>query len=62
LFDDFFQALTVQGRMNVHIRQEYGAEAHHAYESVFKALGRALRMASEVDQRERGVPSSKGSL
>ena len=62
LFDDFFQSLTVQARMNLHIDQLKGVEAHHAYESVFKALARALRMASERDVREKGIPSSKGAI
>ncbi|MDE0838913.1 MAG: imidazoleglycerol-phosphate dehydratase HisB [Kiritimatiellae bacterium] len=62
LFDDFFQSLTVQARMNLHIDQLKGVEAHHAYESVFKALARALRMASERDARDKGIPSSKGAI
>ena len=62
LFDDFFQALTVQARMNLHIDQQYGQEAHHAYESVFKATARALRMACTPDARDRRIPSSKGSI
>ncbi len=62
LFDDFFQAFTVQGRLNLHIDQLRGVEAHHAYESVFKALGRALRVACARDPRETGIPSSKGQL
>ena len=62
LFDDFFQSLSVQARMNLHIDQLKGVEAHHAYESVFKALARALRMASERDARDKGIPSSKGAI
>ncbi|MDA1044774.1 MAG: imidazoleglycerol-phosphate dehydratase HisB [Verrucomicrobia bacterium] len=62
LFDDFFQALVVQARMNLHIDQLKGIEAHHAYESVFKALARALRMACSHDPRDKGIPSSKGSI
>ena len=62
LFTDFFQAFSVQGRMNLHIDQLLGREGHHAYESVFKALARALRMACSRDPREKRVPSSKGSL
>jgi len=62
LFDDFFQGLTVQARMNLHVDQLRGTEAHHAYESVFKALARALRVACGRDSRDRRVPSSKGSL
>ena len=62
LFDDFFQAFTVQGRLNLHIDQMRGAEAHHAYESVFKALARALRVACELDPRDKRLPSSKGKI
>lgn len=62
LFDDFFQAFTVQARLNLHIEQLLGNEAHHAYESVFKALAKAFRFACEPDLRDRRIPSSKGSL
>ncbi len=62
LFDDFFQAFTVQLRMNLHIEQLLGQEAHHAYESVFKGLARAMRMAVELDPRDGGIPSSKGRI
>lgn len=62
LFDDFFQSLVVQARMNLHIAQLLGTEAHHAYESVFKGLARAMRMAIEPDPRDAGIPSSKGVI
>ena len=62
LFTDFFQAFAVQTRMNLHIDQMRGEEAHHAYEAVFKALARALRIACEVDPRDAGIPSSKGRI
>jgi imidazoleglycerol-phosphate dehydratase len=62
LFDEFFRAFVVRARMNLHIDQMRGREAHHAWEAVFKALGRALRMACARDPRDRRVPSSKGSL
>lgn len=62
LIDEFFQALVVQARMNLHIKQLYGNEAHHAYEAVFKAFARALRQACELDPRNRGIPSSKGKI
>jgi len=62
LIQEFFRALVVQARMNLHITQEYGDEPHHACESVFKAVGRALRMACSPDVRMKGVPSTKGSL
>lgn len=62
LIEDFLQAFSVQARMNLHVAQLYGREVHHAYESVFKALARALRQAAERDPREMGIPSSKGTL
>jgi imidazoleglycerol-phosphate dehydratase len=62
LIAEFLQALCVQARMNLHVEQFYGKEPHHAYESVFKALARALREALARDARETGIPSSKGIL
>jgi imidazoleglycerol-phosphate dehydratase len=62
LLEDFFRSFTVQGRLNLHLRQAYGDEPHHAYEALFKALARALREAVSRDARVRGVPSSKGVL
>ncbi|MEI6219072.1 MAG: imidazoleglycerol-phosphate dehydratase HisB [bacterium] len=62
LVPEFLRALCVQGRMNLHVAQLYGNDAHHAYESVFKALAKALGMACARDQRVRGVPSSKGVI
>lgn len=62
LFMDFFQGFVQQARMNLHINQMLGSEAHHAYEAVFKALARALRMACAIDPRETGIPSSKGTI
>jgi imidazoleglycerol-phosphate dehydratase len=62
LIQEFFQAFCVRGRMNLHIEQIYGREAHHAYESMFKAVARALRIACARDPRVKGVPSSKGKI
>ena len=62
LIEEFLRAFCVQARMNLHVAQLYGDEPHHAFESVFKGLARALRMAVAIDPRERGVPSSKGKL
>jgi len=62
LIGEFFRAFATQGRMNLHIAHLYGQEPHHAYESVFKGLARALRMAVALDPREPGVPSSKGVI
>lgn len=62
LLEDFFRSFTIQGRLNLHLRQLYGSEPHHAYEAIFKALARALREAVTRDERMHGIPSSKGVL
>ncbi len=62
LIKEFLRAFCVQARINLHVAQLYGDNPHHALESVFKGLARALRMAVAIDPRERGVPSSKGKL
>lgn len=48
--------------MTLHIQVQYGSNTHHILEAVFKAWGRALDIATQLDERQVGVPSSKGSL
>jgi len=62
LLQEFFRGFVVQGRLNLHVDQRYGADPHHAYETVFKGVGRALRQACALDARETGQPSSKGVI
>lgn len=63
LFYEFFQGLVNHGMMTLHIDNLRGKNAHHQAETVFKAFGRALRMALEVDPRMANVtPSTKGTL
>ncbi len=62
LLEEFFRALSVEARCNVHLRQIYGDEAHHVCEGFFKSFAHALRMAVANDPREKGVPSSKGVI
>jgi imidazoleglycerol-phosphate dehydratase len=62
LFKDFFQAISNHGRITLHIDAIRGNNNHHIIETVFKAFGRALRMAVESDPRVRGIPSTKGAL
>ena len=62
LLVEFLRAFATQARMNLHVRQFYGTDAHHAWESVFKGLARALKVACRRDPRVQGVPSSKGVL
>ena len=62
LVHEFFQGFVNHAHVTLHIDNLRGANAHHQAETVFKAFGRALRMAVEVDPRTGGVPSTKGSL
>ena len=62
IFVDFFRALSNGAGMNLHINLQYGRDAHHILEAIFKGFGRALRMASEIHPRAKGVPSTKGTL
>ena len=62
LLEEFFRAVSVEGRLNIHLREIYGDEAHHVCEGIFKSFARALRQAVSPDPRETGVPSSKGVL
>ncbi|HTT07536.1 MAG TPA: imidazoleglycerol-phosphate dehydratase HisB [Gammaproteobacteria bacterium] len=63
LFYEFFQGFVNHALVTLHIDNVRGRNAHHIVETVFKAFGRALRMAVEIDPRSTGkVPSTKGSL
>ncbi|MGD8742988.1 MAG: imidazoleglycerol-phosphate dehydratase HisB [Granulosicoccaceae bacterium] len=63
LFVEFFQGFVNHAQLTLHIDCIRGANAHHVAETVFKACGRALRMALEADPRMQGMmPSTKGSL
>jgi imidazoleglycerol-phosphate dehydratase len=63
LLREFFQGLVNHSMMTVHLDNLKGVNAHHQAETLFKAFGRALRMAVTADERMSGiVPSTKGSL
>ena len=63
LIHEFFQGLVNHALITLHIDNLHGENAHHQAETVFKAFGRALRMATEADPRAAGtIPSTKGSL
>jgi imidazoleglycerol-phosphate dehydratase len=63
LLHEFFQGFTNHAMATLHIDNLRGKNAHHISETVFKAFGRALRMATELDPRMQGqLPSTKGSL
>ena len=58
-----FESIAMHGRMNLHARVLYGRNDHHKVEALFKALGRALDMATRIDERLGGaIPSTKGVL
>ncbi len=63
LIHEFFQGLVNHAGITLHIDNLHGVNAHHQAETIFKAFGRALRMAVELDPRMSGVvPSTKGTL
>ena len=63
LFHEFFQGFINHANVTLHIDNLSGDNAHHIAETVFKAFGRAVRMALSADPRMQGVmPSTKGSL
>ena len=62
LLQEFFQALVNHARITLHIDNLKGKNAHHQAESIFKALGLALRIAVSPDPRQSGTPSTKGAL
>lgn len=63
LFHEFFQGFINHANVTLHIDNFSGNNAHHIAETIFKAFGRAVRMALAADPRMQGVmPSTKGSL
>jgi imidazoleglycerol-phosphate dehydratase len=63
LVHDFFEGFAMGARANVHVKVMYGRSNHHKIEAVFKAFGRALRVATSRDRRlAKMLPSTKGLL
>lgn len=62
LAEEFFIAFARAAGLTLHVRELAGSNSHHIIEAAFKAFGRALRFACELDPRVIGVPSTKGSL
>ncbi|MCM3714611.1 imidazoleglycerol-phosphate dehydratase HisB [Halalkalibacter oceani] len=62
LVHEFMWKLALEARMNLHVIVHYGFNTHHMIEAVFKALARALDEATSIDERVKGVPSTKGLL
>lgn len=62
LIEEFFRAFINHAGLNLHINMIYGKNPHHIAESIFKAFGRALGQAIKLDERIKGVLSTKGKL
>jgi imidazoleglycerol-phosphate dehydratase len=63
LIPHFLESVALEGRLNLHARLLAGIDDHHRAEAIFKALARALDMATQIDPRLAGqVPSTKGTL
>jgi len=62
LIHEFFQGFVNHANVTLHIDNIKGENSHHQAETIFKAFGRALRVAVEIDERVKGTPSTKGSL
>ena len=63
LIRHFLEAFAIEGRLNLHVKVAYGVNDHHKAEALFKALGRALDMATRIDERISGeLPSTKNLL
>lgn len=62
LVEEFLRAFAFNAGITLHSRILYGKNNHHMIEAVFKALGRAMREAVDIDERIKGVMSTKGSI
>lgn len=62
LIHEFFQGFVNHANITLHVDNIKGENAHHQAETIFKAFGRALRAAVELDDRVQGTPSTKGML
>ena len=60
--DHFIRSLAMAMEANIHVKTIYGRDDHHKVEAAVKALALSLRQAVEVDERRKGVPSSKGVM
>ncbi|OGW76626.1 MAG: hypothetical protein A3K16_03610 [Omnitrophica bacterium RIFCSPLOWO2_01_FULL_45_24] len=59
---DFLDTFAKNANINLHIEMYFGEDLHHVLEVIFKALGRAMDEATQIDVRRKGVPSTKGRI
>ena len=62
LVEEFWRGFGTRALANLHINVRYGKDAHHVCEALFKAVARALDVASLIDSRRTDIPSTKGTL
>lgn len=62
MFREFFYAISYTAGMNLHIKEFSGVNNHHKAEAMFKAFGKALDEATGIEERNKGILSTKGSL
>ncbi|KHE93484.1 MAG: imidazoleglycerol-phosphate dehydratase HisB [Candidatus Scalindua rubra] len=62
LIKEFLEAFTVNAGLNLHVNVQYGENAHHIAEAIFKGIAKALDRATRIDGRTDEVPSTKGVL
>lgn len=62
LLQDFFTAVAQNAGITLHIDQKRGRNNHHIAESIFKGFGRALAQAVSINEKQKGIPSTKGKL
>ena len=62
LVEEFLRAFAFNAGITLHVKILYGKNSHHKIEAIFKALGHALRSAVSIDEKVKGIPSTKGIL
>lgn len=62
LVEEFLRAFAFNAGLTLHVKIFYGKNSHHKIEAIFKALGHALKTAVTIDEKIKGVPSTKGIL
>ncbi|MCD6508367.1 imidazoleglycerol-phosphate dehydratase HisB [Candidatus Poribacteria bacterium] len=62
LVEEFFNGFVGRAGITMHVLVQYGSNRHHIVEAIFKAFAKALDMATQMDERVKGVPSTKGVL
>lgn len=62
MVEEFFRAVCLGSGINMHLKIMAGKNNHHMIEALYKAFGRALDQATQLDSRVEGVPSTKGTL